>query len=861
MPDTKHFISPFVSGLNTELSSVQDLPQHTADELNCTVYPEGIRGRRYGMSIEQDGEEFTVEGTPSSFQGYLWKNVAKTSIDFIVYQVDTKLYFYNAENKPFSAAKNTSYLDITQYITDSQNFYLYPVKFVSGAGFLICVSKYLQPLKITYDFSTATFNAEIIYLKYRDFEGLDDGLKIDDTPATLTDEHQYNLRNQGWTLTNINAFHADRNVYPSNNLQWFIGKDNSGNYNTTELLKHYFGNTPAPRGHFILNYFEKNRSEVSGIWGDAVKKATWAYSNNWIRNRAYHATPIPSLSVTIPGTSGQISYVSVQFQRLYRKVGKRVWGPWTGLVTLYVDGWDGLNWEQVYSIYHYYYGTSKDGDNSAEVYLIDLSGVSMQNHEYYRVRAVFPDIEPSAREDEAKYPAGITCNISMSMKGDSDILTPSDQIMLNKVTDVAYMSGKFFYLVGDTVLFSQTAKEDDSGYDQCYQDADPTSEEISDIVPTDGGYEKFQTMGDGLALKTFNRGVLVFGRDVVWGLISPLNGRFTATEYDTVELSRAGLVGPQSVVSVANFVYYWSPLGIFRIGVNQQTGSTMVAENITQMTIQSFYNNIPDYAKEQCRAAFDYANNRIYWFYPLDGADLSNLNGCLIYDLNYNAFYPQQISEGNKIVAVFDTVKSYEINPTIFLRAGGDKVIATENGEKHFVIATEEDEKYNRFVAIGHCMYNPKTNGISFCDYNSREFIDWDKSPYDSYMVSRPIMIEGMSAYGTEYSGTYNNKQVPILQTLFKRTEEEELRTKGEYIAPSGAYIRMRWGWSLNDNSNRWDMIQNAYRPQKDFRNDEYVESRIHIRGRGKAYQIEVRNDDNKDFRLAGINSLVRTNR
>jgi hypothetical protein len=82
--------------------------------------------------------------------------------------------------------------------------------------------------------------------------------------------------------------------------------------------------------------------------------------------------------------------------------------------------------------------------------------------------------------------------------------------------------------------------------------------------------------------------------------------------------------------------------------------------------------------------------------------------------------------------------------------------------------------------------------------------------------------------------------------------------TDGGYTTPSGAYLRMRWGWSLTDLSNRWDIVQNAYRPQKDFLHDEFVESRIHIRGRGKSYQIEIRNDSNKDFRLAGMNSLVR---
>lgn len=857
MPDSKHYITPFVGGLNTEQSSVQDLPEHTSDELNCTIYPEGIRGRRYGMSIERDGEEISLPiGThPTSFQGYIWKNVAKTNEDYIVYQVDTTLYFFNAGLKPFSKNYINASLDISEYVSDIGKFYQYPVKFVSGAGFLMCVSKYLQPLKITYDQTAANpFKAEVISISIRDLDGLDDGYAVDYTPSTLTDKHNYNLQNQGWSATNINNFKTDKGTYPANNLQWFIGKDSSGLYNTTELLKHYFGNTPAPKGHFIIDYFNKNRSMVSGIWGTGSKTASWAYANCAKKDNSFVYTPITDFSVEVPNTSGVLSTCSVQFTRLFRKTAKRAWGPWTGNLVIYIDGWTGAAWEQVYTTTHYFYGTGTGDDTTAEIFLMNLSGEGITNHDKYRVRVI-------THPEGDHYPAGITCRVAMTMTGDADILTPSSQMLLTKVTDVAYMSGKFFYLIGDSVLFSQNVKDDNTGYDKCYQDADPTSEEISEVLPTDGGYVKFQTMGDGLALKTFNRGVLVFGRDVVWGLLSPLNGRFTATEYDTVELSKAGLIGPQSVVSIANFVYYWSPLGIFRIGVNPQTGSTMVAENITQATIQSYYNSIPTFAKELCRSAFDYCNNRVYWFYPLDEEHLDRLDGVLMYDLNYDAFCPMKLSPGNRVVAVFDTINSYEIEPTMFVRANGDKVVVTVDGETLNVIAKEEVDKYNRYVAIGHCMYNPTTNAISFCDFNSREFIDWDSEPFDSYMISRPIMIEGRSAYGTEISGTYNNKQVPIIQTLFKRTEEALLRTVGKFIAASGAYIRMRWGWSLSDKSNRWDMVQNAYRPQKDFMHDEYVESRIHLRGRGKAYQIEIRNDGNKDFRLAGLNSLVRTPR
>ena len=855
MSDSQLFVAPFIGGLNTEQSTVTDLPTYTSDELNCTIYPEGLRGRRFGMDIERDGVVSSSGVTaPTSFQGFLWKNVGKTALDFVVYQVDTKLHFYDAATKPFSVSKNSTVLDISKYIVDIKRFYEYPVKFVSGADFLLVVSKHLKPIMITYDFSNASFSMSEVDLKYRDFDGVEDGLKIDETPSALSNFHKYNLLNQGWTLQQIEQVHKDKSYYPANNMQWFVGKDNSGAFNTTELLNHYFGNTPAPKGHYILSYFDRDRSRASGIYGGSARKLTYAYRNTWKSDRSFRAVVIPTFTSEFPSSDGTATQATVQMTRLFRKTWKRSWGPWTGNVTLHIEGLNSSNeWVIVRTNTHYFYGTGEGEDGTQEIFTMQWENSTA--YQKYRLRCVFEDLgHGQGGEAETRWPCGVTCVATLAIAEDGDPFVGERITTDNRVTDVAYMAGKFFYLVNDTVLFSQTVTDEGKGYDKCYQDADPTSEEISDLLPTDGGYVKFQTMGDGMALKTFNRGVLVFGRDVVYGLISPSDGRFTATEYDTVELSRAGLIGPQSVVSVANSVYYWSPLGIFRIGVNQQTGSTMVAENITQLTIQRYYNNIPQYAKEAARAVFDFCNNRIYWFYPTDGSDLAKLDGVLMYDLNYSAFCPFKISDGGKVVAVFETVNSYEISPTLYLRAGGQRISAGDQ----YVTAKEEVTDYNRFTAVGHCILKD-TNQISFGDFNSREFIDWDGSSFDSYMVSRPITYIGLSRYGKEVGDTYYNKQVPILQTLFKRTEEGALTTPNKYIAASGAYIRMRWGWSLTDTSNRWDLIQNAYRPQKDFMQDEYVESRIHIRGRGKSYQIEIRNDDNKNFRLAGINTLVRS--
>lgn len=843
MSDSQLFVAPFIGGLNTEQSTVQDLPTYTSDELNFSVYSEDIRGRRYGMNIERDGQFYAVEKAGTTHGGFFWKNVSKTSVDFVVYQVDQYIHFYNALQKPFSAAKLDEVIDLSKYITDLGNFFLHPVKFTTGDGNLMVVSKYMEPVQISYNFAEESFTVTVIDLKYRDLEGYEDDLKVDAQPSELSNFHHYNLLNQGWSEEQIETFFKDKGRYPANNLQWWIGKDNSGNYNTETLLKKYFGNTPAPKGHFILNYFNKDRAFVSGITGGTARQGTFN-GNRYagVSDRSVRGSVINQWSVLLPSSKGTATRASINFTTLQAKIAKKAIGNWRGILEFDIQGKqeDGT-WVSVYTERRTMYGPEK----------FTVEFPSQANY-YYQYQVVVKMIENQNGTSDIPGPMIVTMTFTLPITEDGDPFTHVTN--LSRITDVAFMSGKYFYLSGDTVLFSQTVTENNKGFDKCYQDADPTAEDVVDPLATDGGYVKFQTMGDGLALKTFNRGVLVFGRDVVWGLISPESGRFTATEYDTVEISRAGIIGPQSVVSVADSVYYWSPLGIFRIGVNQQTGSTMVASNITQGTIQSFYNNIPTFSKEACRSAFDYANNRIYWFYPTDPTKPATLDGVLLFDLNHAAFYVFKISEGGSVTAVFETINSYEISPTTYVKAGGITVSA--GGQ--YVIAKEQDNKYNRFVAIQHCIVN-EDNEISFGDFNSREFIDWDKNGYDSYMVSRPITHEGLSRYGKEVSSVDANKQVPILQVLFKRTEEGCLNAPKEYMAPSGAMMRMRWGWSLNEKSNRWDMVQNAYRPQKDFMNDEYVESRIHIRGRGKAYQIEIRNDGNKDLRLAGINTLVRT--
>lgn len=1222
--NSRVFLKPFIGGLNTEGSDTDDMVLNTSDELNCTILPEQMRGRRYGFNIEKDGNWIDTD-VADNITGsvYYWKNVAKTDLDLLVCRIGDKLYFFDAAVKPITDSEPIGSVSLTDYIIDTNQFYKEKFGFTTGDGKLTVVNRWMQPVRIIYNVDIESneerFVIESFTLSIRDVEGVIDSWGIEsaqklidggneepkkplqDPSWTITDsgiakvyvpycdtqgdcylipkrsglskrgikvgpltkqtvdtethifkddkdigiyqtgndiyggsrEHYYNLLNQGWTEGDLDKFSQAMTtasmdfIWPDNTMAVSVGRDNTGAYNTGEVVYKYLGNTQQPRGHFVLDYFKMNRSEVSGIWDfKNASTADYSYQYTWIKNRHLRGVTIYNHSTTVEDSQGILSRVVLKWTKLYRKSGKKSSDlHWRGPITIRIYGLLHNEWTLITTRNAF----SDNGASSTDPFShsIELDG---QTTEYEKFKVDVEYGRGNASDSADGRPYGVTVKVAVFTNDQDSGDYFSKQGDSSRITDVAYMSGKYFYLCKDSVLFSQTVKEDGTGFDLCYQNADPTSTEVSDVVTTDGGYVKFNTMGRGMALKTFNRGVLVFGRDVVYGLISPIEGKFTATDYDILELSRAGLIGSESVVSTTQQVYYWSPTGIYTIGVNPETGSTIFAQSISLNTIQTFYNNLPIYSKEHCKGVYDYTTNRIYWYYPTDEEHLNNLDGCLVYDITYNCFMPQQISQDilyntgfleHLMLDVADVSQSYEIEPTYYLRAGGVRVSA--GGDK-VLVSDETSTDYHRWTSIQHLVAKrvDDTYKFSIGDFNDREFHDWEFQDYKSYVVSRPITL----------GDTYFNKQTPIMQTLFKRTEEHKLKklvkdpyetiysldsifnhiesnqsmsytwllnkgsmqslqvtldlrklpahvlysqfavtvrgydsngyagivaqqqyaqeilgqnqytvdvpitstenydkfliivtvltgvtdhyriptkstivlqrsdleepifkgmkevaysgtTKmvynetenkyyttidtvngvlksatityaplinsyfvtpdptyswaatglvyssgisgtvsmgsptlsgevvvqsltqlvnsitfglneltvtgggvlydhtvnatysfsylvpeyeefsyylpGEYTTPSGAIIRMRWGWSVNPLSNRWDMMQNGYRPQKDFLHDDYVESRLHIRGRGKAFQVEIRNDDNKDFRLTGLNIITRS--
>ena len=228
---------------------------------------------------------------------------------------------------------------------------------------------------------------------------------------------------------------------------------------------------------------------------------------------------------------------------------------------------------------------------------------------------------------------------------------------LTKMTDpestrfrsVESFAGRVFYAGLDsaqnagTILFSKLVDTiDDLGI--CHQQNDPTSEQISDLLDTDGGVIRIPDAVKILRLYAFQNSLFVFAENGIWQ-ISGVDGVFRASEFAVNRVSRIGILNPETFVSAEGVPFWWSTFGIHTLQTDPVSGQGS-QQNLTIPTIQSFWDQIDADAKLKVTATYDGINKRIYWAYPdNDETITSKLNNFLVLDIPLQAFYPWKISD------------------------------------------------------------------------------------------------------------------------------------------------------------------------------------------------------------------------
>lgn len=743
----------FSGGINTEVSPL-NAPDGTCYDMdNVILVRDGSARVRLGMDGESGWHRLgpITQGTTSVkvSTDYASKMAVHTGLwsgaggngdkEFTVIQFGRLLLFHDSTTEALSGESPKYSVDLDAYKIKTTS-YEDRVDFAVGNGYLFVASPSINPFYIEYDSETDVFTQHLIDIQIRDFEGLDDGLAIDERPTDLTTNHYYNLRNQGWPVSflcatdRVNANKKDHaslgdpiynvkallKVYPSNADIVTYGYTTMANgtqaFWAHELTSANLGVTPAPKGKYIVQAFKIDRSTVSGI----------------------SAIPVVA-EASRPST--------VAFY------ASRVW-----------------------------YSGLSSGPNSSKIY------------------------------------------------------------------------------------FSQLV-EDNSKIGKCYQDADPTSENISDLVDTDGGVIPIPDAGSIKRLIAIGRSLLVLATNGIWE-ITGIDGSFTATGYSINKIGEQGIYSSESVVLAEGQVFFIGRDGLYRIS-KEDFGTNFKVEDISSTTIQTLLNSLSPYGKDTAIGAYNAEERRIIWMFNSNpsGRNINlkySFDRFLVFDLILGTFYPLTINVGQylPVIAGITTSRKYTYtsDPTDITDLSGDLVV--DSGGVPLYLDTQsvvKDPLEFKFLVVYQDRYDSWIY-YTFCELNNQDMKDFHNisfvgKPYSAFLEPANQIL-GDAA---------RKKQIQYIYAYFKRTEDGfKTNSKGELVASneSKCNITIKWDWSDSTTSGKWTTPRVAYRykryysPTGEEDNFDYGHSVIvtksKVRGKGQALRFRFENEPGYGFHLYG---------
>lgn len=235
---------------------------------------------------------------------------------------------------------------------------------------------------------------------------------------------------------------------------------------------------------------------------------------------------------------------------------------------------------------------------------------------------------------------------------------------------VAFFGGRVFYAGVQTIgfntkiYFSQVLERAEQ-VQECYQSADPTNEDIRDLLPTDGGVIVIPEITEVYYLHPMGQSLYVFARNGVWGITGSEGIGFRANDYSVQKISSTPAVSPLSFVDVEGAPLWWNRSGIWTLTADQ-LGNGQV-RSLSDETIKQFFDTIPTDSKLFAKGAYDPLLGRVQWLYRSTETD--NPAEQYIYDSILNldtksgAFYVFDMNPGDRVDVrgIFD-VEGYQID-------------------------------------------------------------------------------------------------------------------------------------------------------------------------------------------------------
>ena len=277
-------------GLVTERHGLVFDPDATVDEQNCEVLVSQIRRRRKGVAYEDSYELSSFTQTVGEVSRSAdWNNVGgAASLEFLVVQVGDTLYFYDKSTTPISSGIKSFSVDLTTFTaTNSVVIATTPFQGATLNGVFVVAHPGCELFYIEYDIDADTISTTEINPTIRDFEWQGDNIEDYFTgiaTASASVERKYDTKNAGWIddglngITNppLSTFITARGGYPQLTHPWYSGKDANGDFDSDEFLKIFAGTTLTGNGHYVLDFFAKNREQYETGAGIELESARFS---------------------------------------------------------------------------------------------------------------------------------------------------------------------------------------------------------------------------------------------------------------------------------------------------------------------------------------------------------------------------------------------------------------------------------------------------------------------------------------------------------------------------------------------------------------------------------------------------------
>jgi hypothetical protein len=758
----------FTKGLVTEYTGLNFPENAMTDADNTEVTVIGDVVRRLGLDFEVNSVKETINIVDRSVNTYRWNNAGGDGLtQLLAVQVGSTIQFYDIDastlETPLSNLKLFQTVDLTDFEIDAFDRTV-QCEFADGNGYLFVFHPNIDPIYCSFIPNTGVF-ATPISIQIRDFAGIPEpNVGVTDRPVTLTASHSYNLANQGWTTDA--AWRAVTTIeYPAPAL-------GSRVYNVGTVTGINLGDSVAFYSH--ETYWYEGGPVLYGSGYAQGSGTVTAYAD-------------PLLTINVQGTNGVAG--TFIFTIAESNLG-------------FVDAWNTSqgNYPSNADVWWYFKNASGVFDPTTQVNTSLSTGNAPQGHFIVNAfnidRATSGGVPGLTAVRTTKRPQiGAWFQGRLWYSGVSAAQIP--------------IAEEPFYSWTENIYFSQINVGTASNFGNCFQTNDPTSENLNDLLPTDGGVIQIQSCGRIFKLFPTVNGLLVFAANGVWYITGSQGIGFAANDYTITKISGVQSISSTSYVDVLGLPYFWTEEGIYAVETDQQ--GRLAVNILTHDTIDSFYAEIPKEARKYARGSYNHIDYVIQWIYKssdsTDVTDKYKFDRALNYNTHLKAFYPY----------TFDTSLG-SIHSVNFLTGPGG--------------ANTPDPTFKYFASTGTDTAFADLHDSTYADWASAGGVDFDDK---SYFIT-----------GYRVHGKANMKfQVPYI-FVYSRTDDVV-----------SYKVQSIWDYAISSSANRWSSAQLVLHGNPHY---SVFHKKIPLRGRGYAMQLKFKSVVGKAFDFIGWSTFESIN-